>query len=140
MSDWTANCTCCFWMNEVKEVLNPCLGEHFDLMHAMTILHSLFILFLLSEWITKVAFYAFLHKALSKFKLLLMRLPGIWAHKGWFLIPAFKFYILFPLFHSHAGNYLCNSSLLLSSVWASYSKIICNIHKSSLEIQIWSQK
>lgn len=109
-------------------------------MHAMTILHSLFILFLLSEWITKVALYAILHKVLSKFKLLLMWLLGIWAHKGWFLIPTFKFNILFPLFHLHAGKDLCNSSLLLSSVWASYSKIICNIHKSSLENPVWSQK
>lgn len=111
MFDWTANCICCVWVNEEKEVLNPYLGEQSDLMHAMTILYSPFILFLLSERIIKVILYTFLHKVLSKFELLLMRLLGVWAHKGWFLIPTFKFCILFPLFHLHASKYLCNSSL-----------------------------
>lgn len=69
-----------------------------------------------------------------------MRLPGVWAHKGWFHIPTFKFYILFLLLHLYSGKYLCNSSFLLSNVWANYSKITSNMHKSSLANQIWSKK
>lgn len=141
VSDWRVNCIYYFSVKKKeKEVLNPCLGQESDLIHAMTILYSPFILFLLSECIKRVVLYTILHKTLPKFKLLLMWLPWVWALKGWFLIPTFKFYILFPLFHLHPGKYLRNSSLLLPSVWASYRKIICNIHNPSSANQIWSQK